>query len=437
MEQGTGKTFLAFMFMVARFRKGQIRRAVFFCPVSVKSTIAYEARKHLADCKIYSFDSKTQEGTIPDAHLYIVGTESLSGFGRAYYAVTPLLTHDCMVVLDEAHMIANHTQRTQRLIQATRQTRYRLELTGTPHEEGAKGLFYPMFFLDMRILGYQSWYSFAANHLEYSERYPDMVVNSHNTEHLAAKMRPYIYQVTKADCLDLPDVEERNIWFDMSQQQQEAYAQAKSDFLLDVDPNDWHPHDLFRLFSALQQIVCGHWRLKGKLYELENPRLDAMMEKVQAIDQDEPVIIWAKYHYDIREIVSRLHVGGYSPEDITVFTGEKNEREKDEALVRFHGGAKFFVGTYTGSMGLTLNEAAHMIFYSYTFSARPRLQAEDRNHRIGQDRTTHRYFLACNDSIDERIMQAIADKTCWAAQMRQQIRAAKDMASLRQIVAAA
>jgi SWI/SNF-related matrix-associated actin-dependent regulator 1 of chromatin subfamily A len=39
----------------------------------------------------------------------------------------------------------------------------------------------------------------------------------------------------------------------------------------------------------------------------------------------------------------------------------------------------------TGGTGLTLNEASNTIFYNNSWSATDRLQAEDRNHRIGQE----------------------------------------------------
>jgi hypothetical protein len=54
-----------------------------------------------------------------------------------------------------------------------------------------------MRFLSPKILGYNSFYSFEHNHLEYHPIYTGMIVRSHNTEWLAAKIQPYVYQVTK------------------------------------------------------------------------------------------------------------------------------------------------------------------------------------------------------------------------------------------------
>lgn len=50
----------------------------------------------------------------------------------------------------------------------------------------------------------------ANNHLEYSDKFPGMIVRSHNLKYLAAKIAPYVYQVSKAECLDAPREALRN-----------------------------------------------------------------------------------------------------------------------------------------------------------------------------------------------------------------------------------
>ena len=63
-----------------------------------------------------------------------------------------------------------------------------------------------------------------------------------------------------------------------------------------------------------------------------------------------------------------------------------------------------------GGHGLTLNEAAYTIFYADGFKYSERIQAEDRNHRIGQVRRPVYVTLHCSDSIDDRIATALGRK---------------------------
>ena len=66
------------------------------------------------------------------------------------------------------------------------------------------------------------------------------------------------------------------------------------------------------------------------------------------------------------------------------FYGNILVREREAELLRFRGGARFFVATQScGGHGLTLNEANHVIFYADGFKYFERFQAEDRCYRIG------------------------------------------------------
>ncbi len=155
------------------------------------------------------FDDKTSANDLPrDAFWYIIGIESVSSSNRVAVAANSLTTTETAVIVDESSYIKGHNAlRTQRITRYSEPARYRLALTGTPMSQGVQDLYAQMRFLSPKILGYNSFYSFAANHLEYSEKYPGLVVRAHNTAWLAAKIQPYVYQVTKEDaglCLPLP-----------------------------------------------------------------------------------------------------------------------------------------------------------------------------------------------------------------------------------------
>ena len=72
----------------------------------------------------------------------------------------------------------------------------------------------------------------------------------------------------------------------------------------------------------------------------------------------------------------------------------------------------------TGGTGLTLNEANTTIFYSNLWSSTDRLQAEDRNHRIGQEQKVTYHDVLVRGRIDSRIMKALKEKQNMADQFR-------------------
>lgn len=417
MDMGTGKTLTAIELIRRRADKGRVRNVVWFCPVSLKETVRHEIFKHtdLAPDQVYVFNDKTTDANLPAAFWNVVGIESMSQSDRMKMAAGALMRKNTFAIVDESTYIKGHASaRTCWITRICENCRYRLILTGTPLTQGVIDLFAQMRFLSPDILGYQSFYRFARNHLEYSDKFPGMIVRAHNTEWLAAKIQPYVYQVTKEECLDLPQKTYQGSWFAMTAPQRELYEQAKEDILLGLDDwDDFDSHTIFKLFTALQQITCGYWREQNysesggvRLHEVEHGRIDDMAYNINQITASEKVIIWAKDRYSIDAIVKYL-----GAENCAEFHGGIAQNRREQQLADWRTGKRFLVATPScAGHGLTLTEAGYVIFYNDGFKYSERLQAEDRAHRIGQTRPVTYITLTCSNSIDERIEDNLTQK---------------------------
>jgi len=433
MEMGTGKTRVAIEF--AMRRQARIDRVVWFCPVSLKETISYEIHKHTNSNGVYVFDDQTTPNNLPSVFWYVIGIESMSSSDRVVLAANSLITTDTFVIVDESSYIKGHAAlRTRRITALGQRAKYRMILTGTPLSQGIVDLYAQMRFLSPKILGYRSFYSFAANHLEYSEKYPGMIVRAHNVPWLAAKIQPYVYQVTKEECLDLPPKLYDTRHFGMTQEQEEVYQRAKWEILMEIDPDDIDSYVIFRLFGALQQIVSGYWNQNGELIEFPHRRLKTLLNVISNIQADEKIIIWCKYLYSVANIVEVL-TNHYGVESVAQLYGGLNEKHRHHEIEHFRQDARFLVATQaTGGHGLTLNEAAFVIFYENEFKYANRLQAEDRCHRIGQERRVTYIDLVCNAGIDQRIQDALARKGNVVDAFKRQINQVKDKDDVKQLV---
>lgn len=424
MDMGTGKTRTAIELI--RLRQAKIDHVIWCCPTSLKETIRFEIEKH-TDCgpeDIYTFDDKTNERTEITAFWVIVGLEGLSGSARIACTFAHLLTENTCLVVDESSYIKGHkAKRTQRLTYLGEKTRYRMILTGTPISQGVEDLYAQMRFLSQKILGYRSFYSFARNHLEYSDKFKGMIVRTHNTEYLAAKIKPYVYQVTKDECLDLPKKLYETRCLGLTGEQREAYDRAKQ-FYLDeaLEHDDWGSINIFRLFTALQGIVCGFWtKPDGKTKYLQHRRIETLLGVIRDIPDGEPVVIWAKYRHSVDQIVAALSVE-YGANQVRQFHGGLPERKRNVELASWRRDGRFLVATQSaGGHGLTLVEARYAVFYANSFKYSERLQSEDRNHRIGQDRPVTYIDLHARDCIDDRIAKALATKGNTLDQFRREV----------------
>lgn len=420
MEMGTGKSLT--LLELCRQRKHKIDRVIYFCPVNLKATAAYEIQKH-SNAIIYVFDDKTTMGKIPEAHIYIVGVESIGQSDRVTLCANSLITDQSLVIIDESDTCKNHRAiRTQRLVRMASRARYRFVATGTPVGEGVVDLYAQMYFLSPDILGYKSFYSFAANHLEYSAEHRGLIVRSLNTDVIAAKIEPFVYQVKKDECLDLPNRQYLSRYMEMTYEQRTLYDQAKQEILMSVPDDEIDSYVIFRLFTALREIASGFWyrrpdpnkdhrwaeQFEPELLTCEHYRTNLLLTTIDEIAPSEKIIIWVNFQHCVNEVVQAIS-NRYGVDSVSQFHGLTTDRGSQ--IDQWRRGSRFLVASpKCGGRGLTLNECAYTIFYNNDFPYRVREQAEARNHRIGQTRKPTYIDLICRESIDDRIFSALIKK---------------------------
>jgi|WetSurMetagenome_2_1015567.scaffolds.fasta_scaffold00191_34 hypothetical protein len=427
MDPGLGKS--RTVIELAKLRAGKWDRFFWFCPCALKETVRHELLKHtdLTGNQIYVFGDDTTPETAPaDRLFYVIGIESMAAAPRVVLAFNALVTDRSFVAVDESSYIKGHRAiRTLRITGMSERSRYRAVLTGTPFTQGVVDMYAQMRFLSQKILGYASFYSFAANHLEYEEikvngqwRKTGRIIRSHNTDYLAAKIAPYVYQVRQEECLSLPERLYESKYFTMTSAQRELYETAKEEILLSEEFEEWSPIRIFRAFGACQTIACGFWNrrdpLTGERETITAPhrRIELLMATLGGIPECEKVIIWANCRRSIAEICAAL-VAKYGPDAVAELHGGVNEAQREASVSAWRqaSGPRFLVASQgIGGHGWTLNEAAYVIVYKQGYKSSERIQMERRNHRIGQGRSPVYITLLCCESIDMRIAGALAGK---------------------------
>lgn len=435
MEMGTGKSLSALK--LAFLRQDKIDHVVWFCPVSVKETIHKEILKHTTcqDDQIYVFDTKTRADSLPNVAWYIVGIESLSNSDRITIALNGLLTEKTFVVVDESSLIKGHrARRTERITMLADRCKYRVILNGTPMSQGYADLYAQMRFLSPKILGYNSFYSFAANHLEYSEKHKGLVVRAHNTEHLASKIQPYVYQVRKSECIDLPPKLYKSAYSELTRNQWEHYGLAKDEILNKAleQYDEIGSVTIFRLFTALQQIVSGFWNRtlddgSHKFIEFPHKRVETLLSQIANVPDSAKIIVWCKYRYSVSQVSSHL-TRLYGQDKIQSYYGDLNEKQRANEIEKFVRRGKVLVATQqSGGRGLDeIKIANYVFFYENQFKFDDRLQAEDRSHRIGIFNPVTYTDIWSDANIDKRIGDSLSKKGNALESFKRQLHKVKD-----------
>ena len=408
MEQGTGKTRTALELISARLNSAKVDAALWLCPCSVK--------KNLREDLAYYCGEFPQD-------IVVRGIESLSSADVLYIKLLELVKrYSVFLVVDESNLTKNKDAiRTQRTIELASHCEYKLILNGTPISKNEADMFAQWYILDWRILGYQSFYSFAANHLEYKRvRLPNgreiidynRIEQVLNTDYLSEKIAPYTYQVKKAECLELPEKKYFGKPFALDEEQMEEYRKVKLAYLEYVD--EIRSETIYKLFAALQHVVSGRRVLtspkermatEAMMPDADNPRLWALRNLLQREIGDEKVLIFCKYRTEAASICKMLTQLGKSS---VLFTGEISQKKRQENRKRFRDDAQVMVANKAcGAYGLNLQFCRNIIFYSNDFDLATRMQAEDRVHRIGQTEDVHIYDIYAVDTIDEFIMRCL------------------------------
>ena len=421
MEMGTGKTRTALELINQRLQAGKAEFVLWLCPCSVKGTIQAEISKHAS-----YFDN-----------LRIEGIESLSSSVRLNSDLLQLVqSKKVYLIVDESNLVKNHrAQRSVNIERLAENCQYKLILNGTPISRCEKDLFMQWYILDWRILGYQSFWSFAANHLEYDERIPGRISRCLNVDYLVRKIAPYTYQVKKEECLTLPDKQYYTAYCSMTDDQYEHYNTVKDTFLMNVD--ELKPSTIYRLFTALQHVLSGN-RVVSKYSEsisiepmfentLDNPRIQTLLEELG----NSKTIIWCKYTSEIKQI-AKVITDEHGPDLCVEFYGEVNKKQRQRAIEHFTDKAKFFIANKTcAGYGLNLQFCNNVIYYSKDWDYATRAQSEDRVHRLGQDADVHITDISCSGTLDSRILKCLLRKERLVDSFKAEIERNKNKNDLR------
>ncbi len=422
MDMGTGKSLTAMM--LAEHRQDRVDKVWWGCPCSLRRNVVGEILKHTTagEADIHILTSESRDEEIAAATWIVFGIESVGQSDAVTLKLARHVSERSMMIVDESTFIKGpRAKRTDRLTKIGSVCRYRLVMTGTPLTQGIVDLYAQMRFLSEKILGYSSFWSFARAHVVYRkekingrEITTDHIIGYRQIEPVIENVAPYVFQITKSECLDLPEKIHVERSFEMTPEQREVYEAIKVDMILNRSVDDFVGRGasiaLFRLFAALQKVTAGiHRRSDGSF--IEHDRVDTLMRFVGQVPEREPTIVWTKFRACADQILPALEKE-YGRGCATIFDGRYTDSGKQANLARWREGRhRFLLATAeSGGRGLTLNESAFAFFYADGFKYENRQQGEDRIHRIGQGRRPTYGSIHCEDSIDERIRQNIASK---------------------------
>lgn len=419
MEMGLGKTRTSLSLIQYRLDKNKIDSVLWLCPCSTKKNVEEQIKEH--------------SDLLPK--IKILGIESISMSEKSYLeAYDEVTSSRCMLVVDESNLVKNpNAIRSKRILKISKNCTYKIILNGTPVTRNEADLYSQWNILDWRILGYRSFYSFSANHLVWDKEHR-RIVRTFDVEYLTNRIAPYCYQAKKDEVLKLPNKLSETYYFDITEEQFNEYYRVKENILYFIESEETQVYWIYKLFTALQLVTSGNKITSFEPLKHEklisdelNPRILAFKQVVEQLPVDSKSIIWCKYTDEIKRL-EKLLKEQHGEESVALYYGEISLKQRNEEIEKFKNKARFLIGNKnSGGYGLNLQFANYMIFYSNDFDWGTRAQAEDRIHRIGQNKDVIYIDIVARHTIDSRIMNNLDRKMSLSNEIKYLLKKKRDI----------
>lgn len=357
--------------------------------------------------------------------ILVINIESLSSGKKALLYVEKLIKsasrnekgeYKVKISVDESTKIKNPTSnRTKNIINLGLLCNYRRILTGSPITKNPLDAYGQFTFLDPKILGHNSWFSFRSRYAVMQERHfgtrkAKIVVGFRNQGELKNRIQDHSYRVLKEDCLDLPEKVYQLREVEMTPEQESAYIQMRDQAFAEIGDHFTSASNAITILMKLQQIVCGHVKdAEGNVHRLPTNRIESLLEVIEETSSD--IIIWSRYREDISRIVEAVKKE-YGDNSIAEFHGgNTNSRDREADRFLHDPECRFIVSTQqSGGYGNTWLNGRQTIYYSNSEDLEHRLQSEDRPHRSGQKETCFYTDLITPGTIQEKLVKKLRAK---------------------------
>ena len=329
------------------------------------------------------------------------GSIGIINYELAWRRKDLLQLQDFTLMLDESSLIQNVKAKQTKFILKLQPANVIL-LSGTPCSGKYENLYSQINLLGWKISlntynrQYVNWKTVDFN--GFLQKIVDKENPYKNVDRLKSKLREHgaVFMKTE-ECFDLPVQNFITVKVDTSKE----YRKFKKDSIVIIDKSNLSE---FELDSDYKVELIGDTTLTKMLYlrmlcgQYNKEKLKSIRDLVQSTN--DRIIIFYNFNEELHQMKNHLNelkrpysfVNGHT-KDLTAY-----ENESDSVT---------FVQYQAGSMGLNLQKANKIIYFTLPLMSEHFEQSKKRIHRIGQKQPCFYYQLICKNSIEEQILQTL------------------------------
>jgi len=449
-DQGTGKTIVALKLIEYRMKNNGVNHVVIILPQTIIANWIDEIKTYL-DVVVNVYDTNHDKVTseILKSDKKSITLINYEKYIRSYYQLKK--KNFDMAVIDESHRLKNYKIRKAKtcshIYYCTRNILYKLIMTGTPICNGAEDLFMQFKILDEKIIC-ATFDEFQSMYLKMGGYFNKNVIGYKNQKKLQKIVQKHSARVELKDCVELPPIVINNVYTKLSPPALRLYGTMEKSLYAELDKvkaklsrlqlktlcrnSGIHIKrgisylDLFILCHDLlsesncdmlitkllrmHQIAGGFLTTDaGTTEKIHNVKINACLDLLEGIKGQ--VLIFCQYKAEIEHLEIALKKSKYK------VCNYREQKTRTEVYRDFKEGRYqiMILQISSGSVGLNLQEANHVIFYSWNYKADSYRQAISRIKRIGQSKKMYVQNIIMNGTIDKTILNIIGKKSKFAA----------------------
>lgn len=393
-EQGLGKTIQA----LGRIQRKEAFPAVIVVPSAVKIKWAREAKR------AFNGDRKIQilEGQKPskiDADIVIVNYDILSYWSGQIIAMNPQA-----LIMDESHYIKNRkAQRTiaaKAVAKAIPDDGLVLLLTGTPILNRPIELIEQLDVMG-RLNDFGGSSGFITRYVGWTDN-PNPRKGGQVPAENGAKNLPELNEKLRSTCFVRRL--KKDVLTELPEKQRDVVP-------ITIDKKAYR-----KAYEKARQNIMNSTGTAEHLAEIQYLRRAAVEGKLNGViewitdflESGEKLVVFA-HHRDVQQRIHEAFPGSVR----IAGKSDQSQKARQQAMDDFQAdpNVKLAVVSMTaGREGIDLYAASNLAFVELGWNPGVHDQAEDRIHRIGQDRGTMMYYLLAEDTIDEEMAALIEKK---------------------------
>jgi SNF2 family DNA or RNA helicase len=408
-EMRTGKTPIS----IQLFQEGL---NIVICPASIVFNWEGEIEKWLPTAETYPvsgakkkrikiYETSIKEDSEVGVSVLIMGYETLR---QDLHILLPLLKATSLTVMaDEAHRICNHKSGISQAAQAiAKLAQKRVAITGTPVRNKGQDIFGILAFLYPDR--YTGFWQFADRYFEVDKEGDYMKVGDYKREkELTDIVDLFSVNRKRREVMAwLPKKQYIEVKLEMGKDQEKVYKSVLDTFVYEEDGEvKVDASGILPQLTRLRQITLAPEMLDIKASSTkEKYVLDWLQD-----NHKEQVIIFSSFSSYLRILKDKL-----KKESVDIIDGTVPKAKRMEIVKRFQAGnlRVLLANIIAGGVGLTLDNAEHIIFLDKDYTPIHNDQAEDRIIPVTEDRNHSCTIISliAKGTVDEKVEYVLKQK---------------------------